>query len=71
MDFHKDKAFPAIFMTNDCAANRNALSKIFPQSKLLLCTFHVPQAVWRWLWDSLRNIDKDHASFPRRAICPK
>lgn len=54
------KEFPAVFMTDDSAAERNALNKVFPHSVLLLCTFHVMQAVWRWLWDSSHNIDKDH-----------
>ncbi|KAK9700600.1 hypothetical protein QE152_g31136 [Popillia japonica] len=52
--------FPAIFMTNDSAAERNALSKISSQSKLLLCTFPALLAVRHWLWDSLHNINKDH-----------
>lgn len=45
-------------MTDDCSAERSALQDIFPEARLLLCTFHVCQALWRWLWDKEHNIDK-------------
>ncbi|XP_050516231.1 uncharacterized protein LOC126891098 [Diabrotica virgifera virgifera] len=50
--------FPAVIMTDDSAAERKALAATFPQSKLLLCSFHICQAMWRWLWDSKHNIEK-------------
>lgn len=50
---------PKIFMTDDSSAERNALKNIYPQATLLLCTFHICQAVWRWLWDSKNQINKD------------
>lgn len=53
------KKYPQIFMTDDSAAERNALRKVFPESKLLLCIFHVTQAVWRWLWSSYNKIQKN------------
>lgn len=34
---------PKIFMSDDSAAERNALREAFPQSTLLLCIFHVLQ----------------------------
>lgn len=49
---------PRIFMTDDCLAERNTLSSIFPSALLLLCIFHVLQAVWRWLLDSNHKIAK-------------
>ncbi|XP_030838984.1 uncharacterized protein LOC756446 isoform X2 [Strongylocentrotus purpuratus] len=51
---------PSVFITDDCLAERKALNAVFPNSVLLLCTFHVLQAVWRWLWDSKHGIKKDH-----------
>ena len=43
---------PAIFVTDDSDAERNALSSVWPEAVLRLCLFHVPQAVWRWLWSA-------------------
>ena len=49
---------PKIVMSDDDTAERNALSKIWPDATLLLCIFHLLQALWRWLWDSTHKIDK-------------
>jgi len=44
----------------DCAtAEFNTLKKTWPESKNLLCIFHVCQAVWRWCWDSKHQIPKE------------
>lgn len=40
---------PIIFLTNDSQSEQNAIRRCFPNSKTLLCEFHVLQAVWRWL----------------------
>lgn len=50
---------PQIIMTDDDSAERNALKVVFPKSRLLLCIFHVTQALWRWLWDLNNKIQKD------------
>lgn len=52
------KGFPALFMTDDSDSERNALAAVWPQSKQLLCQFHVSQSVWRWLWESTHGIEK-------------
>lgn len=52
--------FPAVFMTDDSQAERKALSTVFPESHLLLCSFHVCQAFWRWLCEVKNCIDKSH-----------
>lgn len=36
-------------MTDDSASERGALRSVFPQCKLLLCSFHVIKAVGEWL----------------------
>ena len=36
-------------MTDDCRAERSALKNVWPESTLLLCQFHILQALWRWL----------------------
>jgi len=43
------RGFPTITMTDDSAAEREAIAKVWPLTHLLLCQFHVNQAVWRWL----------------------
>lgn len=50
--------YPSVFMTDDSAAERRALATVFKESKLLLCAFHVCQALWRWLWESKHKIEK-------------
>lgn len=47
---------PKLFMTDDCAASRNALHTVFPSASLYLCVFHVLQAVWRYLLDSKHGV---------------
>jgi len=49
---------PLVFMTDDSNAETNALSSQWPQSKLLLCVFHVMQAVWRWFLETKNGVDK-------------
>ncbi|XP_049776193.1 uncharacterized protein LOC126164345 [Schistocerca cancellata] len=40
---------PNIFLTDDSQAEQSAILSSFPSSEVLLCIFHVLQAVWRWL----------------------
>jgi len=47
---------PKVFMTDDSVAERKALKLCYPIT-LLLCTFHILQAVWRWLWSSKNDIN--------------
>ena len=47
------------FMTDDNSGQRGALSDIWKESILLLCTFHFLQAVWRWLFNSNNSINKE------------
>jgi len=51
--------YPQLFMTDCATAEINALEKTWPESKNLLCIFHVCQAVWRWCWDSKHQILKE------------
>lgn len=41
--------FPSVVMMDDAAAQKKAIRSIWPQSTILLCSFHVAQAYWRWL----------------------
>ena len=50
-------AGPKIIMTDDCDAERQALSGAWPSSVLLLCIFHVLQALWTWLWNQHNKIE--------------
>lgn len=47
---------PAIGMTDDCDAERNALKFSFSDKVLLLCTFHVLSAFWRYVWDQKHKV---------------
>ena len=54
---------PSCFMTDDSDAERNALSDVWPLVFLLLCAFHVLQAMWTWIWEAKHGIkteDKGH-----------
>ena len=53
------KTGPHIFMTDDDSGQREALLDTWKEVILLLCTFHFLQAVWRWLFNSSNNINKD------------
>lgn len=51
--------YQATFITDDSDAERNALQAVWPDAILRLCLFHVPQAVWRWLWSAAHSIAKE------------
>ncbi len=48
---------PAMFITDDCDAEKNALKSTWLHSTQLLCIFHYLQSWWRWLWNSERSIE--------------
>ena len=50
---------PVLFMTDDADAEINALRAVWPNAKLLLCTWHLLNAVWRWLWDRKHQVLKE------------
>ena len=47
--------YPKVFMSDDCSAQINALNSIFPESKILLCQFHVGNALWKWLHSNIKD----------------
>ncbi|CAB4439790.1 unnamed protein product [Rhizophagus irregularis] len=51
---------PIVFITDDSNAERNALELCWPKGIRLLCTFHVMQAFWRWVYNPKHhNIKKE------------
>lgn len=46
-------------MTDDSAAEKEALNIIWPSSIQFLCHFHVAQKEWRWLTDTKSHIPQD------------
>ena len=50
---------PKIIMTDDSDAERGAIRESWPEVILLLCIFHLLQALWRWLWSADHNILKN------------
>jgi len=62
---------PKIFMTDNNSAERNALAAVFPNAVLLLCQFHVLQAIWRYIWKSesgIQSLDRGHLFFLFKAL---
>ena len=51
---------PELCITDDCSAERAAISNVWPKTELYLCVFHYLQSWWTWLWDSKHSIRKDH-----------
>ena len=49
---------PVLCMTNDGEAERLALASAWPELILLLCQFHLLQALWQWLWAGNHKIEK-------------
>ena len=49
--FYKNGKYrgPSLFMSDDCESERSALQHVWPESRLLLCHFHLLQATWRWI----------------------
>ncbi|XP_063965028.1 uncharacterized protein LOC135156449 [Lytechinus pictus] len=54
---------PQVIMTDDCKALRQGLHAVYPQSSLILCVFHLLQALWRWLWDTHNHISKQDRTY--------
>ncbi|XP_030765420.1 uncharacterized protein LOC115889529 isoform X2 [Sitophilus oryzae] len=50
--------YPLIIMTDDSKSERNSLHSAFPESKLLLCKFHVLQAFWRFLLNAKNQVKR-------------
>jgi hypothetical protein len=44
-------SYPLVFVTDDSAAIRNALRKVWPESQRWICPLLMALANWRWLWD--------------------
>lgn len=51
------KKYPLVAMTDDSKPERDGFHRVWEETTLLLCLFHVPQAVWRWLYDGKHGID--------------
>ena len=61
---------PLIAMTDDSSAERNAFRSVWPNSRLLLCTFHFLQRKWTWLHDGKNQIaDKDRGFLINKTKC--
>ncbi|KAJ8972951.1 hypothetical protein NQ317_000785 [Molorchus minor] len=52
---------PQVFMLDDCEAEHIAIRSVWPNSKCLLCVFHVLQSVYRWLVNAKNGIPKNAA----------
>ena len=48
--------YPKVFITDDSLAEQNAIKSTFPDSEFKLSLFHVSQAVWRWLRNSVNKV---------------
>ena len=54
---------PANVITDDSAAKRDGLQRVWPNTKLFLCIFHFLQSMWRWLLSTDNKIHKDDRQF--------
>lgn len=48
--------YPSVGITDDSQSEREAFADVWPETLLLLCLFHVPQSIWRWLYNAKNNI---------------
>ena len=46
-------------MTDNCNELRNCLRRAWPKAVLYLCTFHILQQVWRWLFEKEHGVSKE------------
>ncbi|KAG1662450.1 hypothetical protein GQR58_020947 [Nymphon striatum] len=58
--FGRGSRGPIVFLSDDSEAERQSLEEVFPEATLVLCVFHLLQAIWRFLWEGKNNIRKDH-----------
>ena len=49
---------PVLALTDDSDSEQMALSAAWPDLVLLLCQFHLLQALWQWLWPGAHKIEK-------------
>ena len=54
---------PANVITDDSAAERDGLRRVWPSTKLYLCIFHFLQSIWRWLLHTDNKIHKDERQY--------
>jgi hypothetical protein len=54
--FSRGTRGPDLFMTDDCDAEKRSLNSVWPSAVVLLCTFHVLQAFWRWVLNTKHGI---------------
>ena len=50
---------PLVIMTDNCSELRDALQIVWPNTRLLLCIFHILQQIWRWLHDRNNGVSSD------------
>ena len=54
---------PANVITDDSAAEKDGLRRVWPSTKLYLCIFHFLQSMWRWLLNNDNKIHKDERQY--------
>ena len=50
---------PRLFLSDDATSEHNMLRNVWPDSQVLLCVWHVQQALWRYLWSRDHNVAKE------------
>ncbi|KAJ8277811.1 hypothetical protein GJAV_G00080350 [Gymnothorax javanicus] len=51
---------PLVVITDDSSVLRKALQSVYPRATLVLCVFHIMQAMWRWLWSTQNEVPMHH-----------
>lgn len=50
---------PEVFLTANDEAQQNSLKVVYPDAAVMLCSYSMSQALWRWLWDPQNEIQEE------------
>lgn len=66
--FGRHEKGPEIIMTDNSEAERKALGNVYQESTVVLCSFHILQALWHFLWDAKHKVQKEDRPYILEAV---
>ena len=60
---------PTLFLTDELSSQREALRKVWPNARQLLCLFHYLQCWWKWLWEAKQGVNIDDRKIVMELVC--
>jgi len=60
---------PTLFLTDELASQHEALRKVWPNARQLLCLFHYSQRWWKWLWEAKQGVNIDDRKIIMEFVC--